>query len=185
LSKQKVKNYDFNPCIVNKIYNMYLTDLFFTQFNWVSWPSMKKFKGLSTSILVSLVFTFGQIDIPFLLPESWWNGQSHDITFIWIYVLWLADLAKWINYISQWRKLNSINYRALWICLKYFCNKINKTEFNAKFKRAKPTQSMKFTNAKMAINLILLREKSTRLGIKLQSQLYINDRCPGRGITID
>lgn len=92
-------------------------------------------------------------------------------------------LQAWLNELTtsaQWRKLNSIHYCALRICLKDFRNKISKSVIDDKFRRAKPSQWMKFTNAKMAINLVLLQEKSTRLGIKLQRQLYINDRCPGR-----
>jgi len=39
-------------------------------------------------------------------------------------------------------------------------------------------QLMKYLDCKQAIELFLQQEKSTRLGLKLQSQAYINDRCP-------
>jgi len=94
---------------------------------------------------------------------------------------WLNELTTW----SQWKKLNSIHYRALRICIKDFRNKTSKVTIDAMFKRATPIQWMRYSNAKMAISLTLLKNNSTRLGKKLQSQLYINDRCPGRAITMD
>jgi len=94
----------------------------------------------------------------------------------------------WLNELTtsvQRRKLYSIHFCALRIWLKDFRNKTSKPLINAKFKRATPVQWMRYTNSKMAISLVLLREKSNRLGIKLQNLLYINDRCPGWGITMD
>jgi len=36
-----------------------------------------------------------------------------------------------------------------------------------------------------SIGLFLEKEKSTRLGFKLQTQAYINDRCPGKATMTD
>jgi len=94
---------------------------------------------------------------------------------------WLTELTTF----NQWKKLNAIHYRALRICLKDFKNKISKAQLNAELKRATPLQWMKFSNTKLAINLALMGDRTTRLGRRLQGCMYINDRCPGRGITMD
>jgi len=94
---------------------------------------------------------------------------------------WLNELTAW----SQRKKLNSIHYRALRICIKDFRNKTSRATIDAMFKRATPIKWMHYSNAKMAISLMLLKNNSTRLGKKLQSHLYINDRCPGQAITMD
>jgi len=95
--------------------------------------------------------------------------------------VWLNELTTAI----QWRKLNSIHYRVQRICLRDFRNKLSRSEVTSRVKRATPLQWMKYSNCKQAIGLLLQREKSTRLGLKLQSQAYINDRCPGKATLID
>lgn len=51
--------------------------------------------------------------------------------------------------------------------------------------KSNPLQWMKFSNPKLAINLLLMCGHATRLGTKLRGNNYINDRCPGHTITMD
>lgn len=77
---------------------------------------------------------------------------------------------------TQWRKLNSIHYRALRICLKDFRNTILRRDVNTKMFRATPSQWMRYSNHKQAIKLYLLGDKSSTFGIKMRSHVYINNR---------
>jgi len=93
---------------------------------------------------------------------------------------WLNELTTF----THWKKLNVLHYRALRICLKDFLNKTSKDCLNCELKRATPLLWMKFSSTKLAINLILMGNHTTRLGKKLEGNIYINDRCPWRAITM-
>jgi len=104
------------------------------------------------------------------------------------YGLFYYGSTVWLNEqttAQQWQKLNSIHYRVQRVCIRDFRNKKSRLEVNAITQRATPLQWMKYSNCKQAVGLFLQKEKSTRLGIKLQTQSYINDRCPGKATMID
>lgn len=73
---------------------------------------------------------------------------------------------------TQWRKTGG------------FASKTLKRQ-NQQTQKATLLLWMKFSSAKLAINLLLMGDHTTRLGRKLCGNIYINDRCPGRPITMD
>jgi len=117
-------------------------------------------KNKSRPIMMTLKFLTKHLDMDAMNIALLRNGST----------IWLNEMTT----SSQWKKLNSIHYRAQRTCLRDFQNIIPRQEATSRTKRA-----MKCSNCKMAIDLFLQREHLTRLGLKLQSIAYINERCPG------
>jgi len=99
---------------------------------------------------------------------------------------WLKCVAHIDDHITPMEK-NKLHpfYRALCICLKDFRNSISRTELITLTGRATPIQWMRYSNTKQVITLYLLKDRSTRLGLKLLNQAYINERTHGRATLMD
>jgi len=70
-------------------------------------------------------------------------------------------------------------------CLKDFRNRIPRNELTILTKKAIHVQWMRYSNLKQDIALYLQRDRSTRLGLKLQEQVHINDWTLDRATLVD
>jgi len=130
-------------------------------------------------IMMKLKFLMKYLDRSALkeVATSHFHGMFYYVSTVWLNELTTS---------TQWRKLNSIHYRVQRICLRDFKNKLSRQDSVTSItERATPLQWMKYSNCKQVVTFFLQRDKSSRLGLKLQSQTYINDRIPGKATTQD
>jgi len=79
---------------------------------------------------------------------------------------------------AQWKRLNSIHYRAIRATICDFKKKVPRSVLDIISKRATPKQWSRYVLAKTVIKLF--NQNNTRIGQLLRENSYINDRNPGR-----
>jgi len=138
--------------------------------NNLQWEShMEKLKNKARLVLSKMKYLSRYVDM---------NCMKRIITSHYFGMLYYGA-AVWLNEMTtskMWTLLNSLHYKGLRTALRDFNKAIKRPKLDEIFNRATPHRWMRYVNAKMAIQMMLIPTRAPPLAEKLKQNVGTNDR---------
>lgn len=87
----------------------------------------------------------------------------------------------WLNELTAYkiiRSLESIHYKGLRVAAKDYYMLLSRERLDDIFGRATPCQWMKYSNTKMALNMLSQGSEGPPISVSPRNKLYVNERNP-------